>query len=174
MLPNNAPIEMALASIEKRKTKLNELDVERERLLKEIDGLEVAIVAFRQDCCTALAPLENNYYTDPTIAITRRARDAVYEVLSAERPLHRSEVWKRVEAVGVHIIGEDPVHILGSYISPDKRLVPVPERRGYWTLADEPTSDIHEKADSEPASSLMLIQQSEDVRYDDESDSRRN
>lgn len=80
--------------------------------------------------------------------------DAIYEVLTAERPLHRRQVHERLVEMGMTIPGQDPVNNVGAHLSLDPRFMSV--GGGVWDLADPPERD--ESGRPEP------------VDFDDETD----
>lgn len=78
----------------------------------------------------------------PVVAPRRRAgshgaelTDAIERTLLAERPLHRKAILERVTAAGLYIGGTNPLTVLGSYLSLDKRFKNV--GRGMWTLSEK-------------------------------------
>lgn len=141
-----------LLSIEKRQLRLKELDAERVQQKKEMEALELAIIVLKEDwadedwdeVCAVEAPPSDPYsesvaIDDENVPITRKTRIAAYRVLVEERPLHRSKLLERISALGVEILGRNPVDSLAGYLSPDARFQPYPGMRGYWTLTQEPT-----------------------------------
>lgn len=78
----------------------------------------------------------------PAVAPRRRAgshgaelTDAIERTLLAERPLHRKTILEKVTAAGLYIGGTNPLAVLGSYLSLDKRFKNV--GRGMWTLSEK-------------------------------------
>lgn len=61
-------------------------------------------------------------------------RDAIYEILSTEGPLHRGVILELLEEKGVKIPGNNPNNNLGAHLSIDPRFIII--RRGVWGLAD--------------------------------------
>lgn len=88
---------------------------------------------------------------------TNSVGDAIYEVLTAERPLHRRQVHERLVEMGMTIPGRDPVNNVGAHMSLDPRFMSV--GGGVWDLADPPERD--ESGRPEP------------VDFDDETDRPR-
>lgn len=80
--------------------------------------------------------------------------DGIYQVLTTERPLHRRQVYERLEEMGMTIPGQDPVNNVGAHLSLDPRFMSV--GGGVWDLADPPE---HEESD-----------RPEPVDFDDETD----
>ena len=145
-------VNAAQLSIEKRQSRLEALEAERDQLRKEIDGLELAVKVLKEDCdedeweeMCADDSLPSDPYSqldtieEDDIPITHRARNTAYRVLLATRPIHRSKLLELVEAEGTKIIGRNPADLLTSYLSPDARFKPAPNLRGFWTLTEEPT-----------------------------------
>ena len=65
--------------------------------------------------------------------------DAIYQILTAEHPLHRQEVHRRLEEMGMRIPGQSPINNVGAHLSLDPRFMSV--GRGVWDLADPPQDD---------------------------------
>lgn len=75
---------------------------------------------------------------DPGAGASRHAegiRDAIHEVLVAERPLHRKDIHDRLVAMGIHIGGNNPVNNVGAHLSLDPRFKNV--GKGIWDLAND-------------------------------------
>ena len=64
--------------------------------------------------------------------------DAVFAVLSAERPLHRRDIHDRVVEMGVNVRGQDPVSNVTAHMSADPRFHSV--GGGMWDFVDPPTT----------------------------------
>ena len=143
----NVVIDATLSSIEKRQSRLKEVEEERDQLVKEIDGLQLSVAVLQQDYGYELCETEwpaypysdLHYVEDDDIPITHKARKAAYKVLAENGPMHRTKLLKEIEAQGVEIVGRNPADLLSSYLSPDARVMPVPGLRGYWTLTQEST-----------------------------------
>ena len=143
----NVVMDATLSSIEKRQSRLKEVDVERDQLMKEIDGLQLSVAVLQQDYGYELRETEwpaypysdLPYVEDDDIPITHKARNAAYAVLAENGRMHRSKLLEGIEAKGVEIVGRNPANLLSSYLSPDARFMSVPGLRGYWTLTQEPT-----------------------------------
>ena len=65
--------------------------------------------------------------------------DAIYQILRAERPLHRRQVYERLVEMGMTIPGRDPVNNVGAHLSLDPRFMSI--GGGVWDLADPPEHD---------------------------------
>ena len=144
--------DSAFQCIERRQSRLKELEAERDQLSKEKDALELAINVLKEDVgedeweamYADVSPPSDPYRGVNTIdaddiPISHKARNAAYVVLSETRPLHRSKLLEGVQAQGVEIFGPKPENLLSAYLSPDERFKPYPGLRGYWTLTEEPT-----------------------------------
>ena len=149
-MATNWTVDAVLASIERRQSRLEEVEVERERLVKEIDGLRLSVSVIQQDYGVDPTATEwpahpysdLHFVDDADIPITHKARNAAYLVLAEERPLHRAKILERIQAMGVEIVGRNPADLLTSYLSPDERLMAVRGLRGYWTLTEEPSGRV--------------------------------
>ncbi len=65
--------------------------------------------------------------------------DAIFAVLSAERPLHRRAIYDRVRDMGVTVRGENPVNNVSAHMSLDPRFQSV--GGGLWDLTQPPTAE---------------------------------
>ena len=65
--------------------------------------------------------------------------DAIFAVLSAERPLHRRDIYDRVLEMGVTVRGKDPVCNVSAHMSLDPRFQSV--GGGLWDLVQPPTTE---------------------------------
>ena len=79
--------------------------------------------------------------------------DAIFAVLSAERPLHRRDIHDRVVEMGVNVRGRDPVSNVTAHMSHDPRFHSV--GGGMWDFVDPPpngddTQDQEEEEDNVP------------------------
>ena len=114
--------------------KLKELDVEHERIVQERDGLQTALSIFERD-------IDNRdrggTAKPPTYQDT--LRQAIYEVLSAEQPLHRIEILKRVKAMDVPITAKNELRTITYHLSRDQRFENV--GKGTWQLVDDAQSE---------------------------------
>ena len=68
-----------------------------------------------------------------------RLRDAIHEILTEERPLHRRAIHDRLVERGVRIAGRDPVNNVGAHLSLDERFESFGD--GRWTLSDSDDED---------------------------------
>lgn len=59
--------------------------------------------------------------------------DVIAEILRVESPLHRREIYERLEEKGVHIGGQTPLNTVSTYLSVDGRFKNV--GRGIWCLS---------------------------------------
>ena len=65
--------------------------------------------------------------------------DAIFAVLSAERPMHRSDIHDRVVEMGVKVRGLNPVNNVTAHMSLDPRFHSV--GGGMWDLVDPPAAN---------------------------------
>ena len=65
--------------------------------------------------------------------------DTICEVLTEDRPLHRTDVLERVVAKGVHVGGNDPLATIAPYMTADPRFTS--DGKGNWTLSEEGLDD---------------------------------
>ena len=68
-------------------------------------------------------------------------RDAMYDILSVEGPLHRMEIHRRLTEKGVHVPGRDPINNVGAHLSFDDRFENV--GRGVWGLVNPSGDNIN-------------------------------
>ena len=68
--------------------------------------------------------------------------DAIFAVLSAERPLHRRVIHDRVVEMGVTVRGRDPVSNVTAHMSLDPRFHSI--GGGMWDFVDPPTTTAEE------------------------------
>ena len=69
-------------------------------------------------------------------------RDAIHEILSEDRPLHRRDIHDRLVERGVRIAGRDPVNNVDAHLSLDERFESLGD--GQWTLAESVDPDEEE------------------------------
>lgn len=72
-------------------------------------------------------------------ASTSNLVDAIYEVLTAERPLHRQQIYERLVEMGIGVGGQSPVDNVGAHLSRDPRFRIV--GKGMWDLSEPPVRD---------------------------------
>ena len=73
--------------------------------------------------------------------------DAIFAVLSAERPMHRSDIHDRVVEMGVKVRGLNPVNNVTAHMSLDPRFHSV--GGGMWDLVDPPAANEDDTQDDE-------------------------
>ena len=71
--------------------------------------------------------------------------DSIYQILSLEQPLHRAELFRRMEVANFHFGGQKPLDNFSGYLSKDPRFVSV--GKGYWQLVESSTS-VHDNLNS--------------------------
>ena len=75
----------------------------------------------------------------PSRGSSSELRDAIYEILTAEGPLHRMEIYDRLVERGIRVPGREPINNVGAHLSIDPRFKNVD--RGEWGLSDLPNSE---------------------------------
>jgi hypothetical protein len=65
--------------------------------------------------------------------------DAMLEILTEERPLHRRDILHRLEGKGIYVGGSNKQGAIGSYLSISPLFKNV--AKGTWTLTNEPIDD---------------------------------
>ena len=107
------------------------LESARCKLDKDIASIHTAIrINSEQDDDSSTANVRSGFAQELT--------DTMYEILQAERPLHRNDILSRVKERGIHIGGQKPINSIGSYLSTDDRFKNV--SRGTWTLTNDPST----------------------------------
>lgn len=110
--------------------------------LKELEEKKRKIDEQYRNVAAALRYFEESMggpHPPPDQPRTSNLGDAIYEILSIERPLHRQEVHDRLKEMGMKIPGRDSVNNVGAHLSLDPRFMSV--GRGVWDLADPPQHD---------------------------------
>ena len=110
--------------------------------LKELEEKKRKIDEQYRNVAAALRYFEESKkgpHPPPEESSTSNLGDAIYEILSTERPLHRREVHNRLVEMGMKIPGRDSVNNVGAHLSLDPRFKRV--ERGVWDLADPPVRD---------------------------------
>ena len=77
--------------------------------------------------------------TDGSDGTTANLRDAIHEILTEERPLHRRAIHDRLVERGVRIGGREPVNNVGAHMSLDERFESLGD--GEWTLSGTDDDD---------------------------------
>ena len=111
--------------------KVKQLEVKKREIDKQVENLHGAIRVFEQN---------DNVSTEDRSPYAKEVSDAMVEILTDERPLHRDFILDRILERGIHIGGQKPVNTIGSYLSLDSRFKNA--GRGIWTLAEEPQAEI--------------------------------
>ena len=83
----------------------------------------------------------------PSRGYSFELRNTMYEILTDEGPLHRTEIYERLAARGISVHGRDPVNAVGAHLSADPRFENV--GRGEWDLSDLPNNEEDPQKDSE-------------------------
>ena len=137
MKPQDVVIQCIDSELEWREAKHRKLEREMQ-LLRDTRTLFLACPSQGTDNGATGVAQEQKADT-----VTSQITDAVYQVLLADRPLHRGVIAERLQTMGIYLSGKDEqerVQYLASFLSRDNRFKPVgrenPRRRGEWTLAD--------------------------------------
>ena len=110
--------------------------------LKELEEKKRKIDEQYRNVAAALRYFEESKkgpHPPPEESSTSNLGDAIYEILSTERPLHRREVHNRLLEMGMKIPGQSPINNVAAHLSKDPRF-----KRGgggVWDLADPPQDD---------------------------------
>ena len=80
--------------------------------------------------------------------------DAIFAVLSAERPLHRRVIYNRVVEMGVTVRGEHAINNLGAHMSHDPRFRSL--GGGMWDLVDPLQTNGDDSQDEEDEEENVL------------------
>ncbi|MDA1219344.1 MAG: hypothetical protein O2909_07865 [Chloroflexi bacterium] len=59
-------------------------------------------------------------------------RNAIYDILKFEHPLHRNQIYERLREKGIVVTGKEPVNNVGAHLSLDARFDNV--GKGMWTI----------------------------------------
>ena len=140
-------IQRIESEVKLREAKQQELVAKQQELGREIqifrDAIELLLASPSYATDNAVTDIDQGQKVD---TVTDQITDAVYQVLLAERPLHRGVIAERLQAMGIHLGGKvekDRIQYLASFLSRDQRFNPVgredPTQRGNWTLVDAPT-----------------------------------
>ena len=116
-------------SIRDLQYKVQERELQKNRLDEEIKVLQATICILEGD---SPEPTRTSSPASHGSEVTQ----TIYEILVAERPLHRDRILQEVQARGIYVGGTKPVNSIGSYLSQDNRFKNV--GRGLWGLTDEP------------------------------------
>ena len=115
------------STIRDLRVKVRQFEAKKREIDKQVENLHGAIRVFEQN-----GDAEN----EDRSSYAREVSDAMLDILTDERPLHRNVVLARVQQRGIHVGGTKPVNSIGSYLSTDQRFKNC--GRGMWTLAEEP------------------------------------
>ena len=76
-------------------------------------------------------------------------RDAIFEILQTDGPLHRTEIFRRLKLRGIRPGGRDAVNNVGAHLSLDERFASF--GRGLWGIAEPSTELEHQPRKSAAA-----------------------
>lgn len=138
-------IETLKAAIQEVEAQKRQIDADHQALVSTLHYFERQ----GQEPQALRARAQEYAYSPPSSS--NELRTAIYEILSAEGPLHRSEIYERLTERGVHVPGRDPINNVGAHLSFDDRFNNV--GRGVWGLAIESSHEsdtgIEDEGDEE-------------------------
>ena len=125
------------------RVKVKQLTAKKREIDKQVENLHGSIRIFEQNV---------NVSDEARSPYAKEVSDAMVEILTEERPLHRDVILARIRDRGIHIGGQKPVNTIGSYLSLDYRFKNA--GTGIWTLGEEPIAgdnipDVPDGMDSE-------------------------
>lgn len=128
------------------KTAISRLETEKQRIDEQLRALETTLryfenrerddgptQAFSAHQSSARVQVENPEHAQHRVP-EGSLRDAMAEILAAEGPLHRREIYERLVRLGVPIGGQDPINNLSAHLSLDSRFENVGV--GVWQLTE--------------------------------------
>ena len=98
-------------------------------LQQQLNGVNIAIAELRK---LSDAPARSLRPTSESLS--KRAKNTMAQILRDEGPLHRKELQARLKQ---HEIEIEDMRLLASYLSVDKRFIPVNKGNGVWGLTQE-------------------------------------
>ena len=118
---------MPSISLKRMEDDIARLEGEIEKLTKKVDAFR-QVVAYYKEQGEDLAP---------SLTPGREIDDAILSILKGEgKPLHRKEVHRRLEAMGIHVPGENPVSNTGAHLSALRPLTKPNGKLGIWSLTE--------------------------------------
>ena len=124
------------STIRDLRVKVKQLEAQKREIDKQVENLHGAIRVFEQNV---------DAEDEGRSSYEREVSDAMSDILTDERPLHRNVILDRVQERGIQVGGRKPVNTIGSYLSIDDRFKNV--SRGVWTLADNPDQYVIQQAE---------------------------
>ncbi len=119
------------STIRDLRAKARQLEAKKREIDKQVEAIYTTLRIFEPNGEVVTRDI-SSYAQDLT--------DAMCDILTVERPLHRETILARVQERGIHVGGQKPVNTIGSYLSMDKLFRNA--GRGIWTLTEEPQSDL--------------------------------
>ena len=119
------------STIRDLRAKARQLEAKKRDIDKQVDAIYTTLRVFEQKGEVVIRDA-SSYAQDLT--------DAMCDILTIERPLHREAILARVQERGIHVGGRKPVNTIGSYLSMDNHFRNA--GRGIWTLTEEPQSEL--------------------------------
>lgn len=145
-----AGLESALADIDRQ---MRELEKKRSAIVETLQYLSsldasVTLVAMSTEPGPMLSSVGRIAERSP-----KSVPDAIFEMLTAEEPMHRTEIHDRLVKKGFHIGGKNPINNIAGHLSRDSRFVS--RGGGRWGLGTpssnetrRPTVRVSELRDS--------------------------
>ena len=129
-----------------REAKFRELEDEYLRHTQVIEGLRLYVEDMERE-------LKQQMEAAPEDFSQMTLGDAMVRVLADGKPLHRKEIRRRVEAMGIHVGGKNPDDSVGARLSTDrqKRFVKG-SKKGHWRLR----LPVPSTASKQPESSSVI------------------
>ena len=128
--------------------------LERKKAIERVlDALTIVIESMSDD-------IPNDTNTPRGHNRRNEITNAIFQMLTIDRPLHRKAILEKLGIAGFHIGGVNPVTSLGAYLSLDPRFTSV--SRGYWSLTDESEIDATDVT-PEGASLLEHVEESKSI-----------
>lgn len=121
-----------------RATTIKDIEIELEKLSAQKDDIDDRVHGLE----AALRHFESLPPDIPAGQRTEQITNAISEMLEQEHPLHRTVIYSRLQALGIHVGGQDPVNNTGAYMSGDARFKSL--GRGMWDI-EEPPQRGHEE-----------------------------
>ena len=125
-MSNQSVIDTLKTAIQEVEARKRQIDADHQSLLSALHYFE------RQEQEPQI--LRPTQSADSSPSSSNELRNAMYEILSTEGPLHRSFIHERLRQKGVHIPGRDPINNISAHLSNDDRFKSVD--RGVWDLAN--------------------------------------
>ena len=134
-----------------KKAKLKGLEEECQWMSQVVEGMTVYVEEMERELKEA-----NPDHTDDTFAMTMG--DALVEVLADGEPMARKDICRRIEAMGIHVGGRNPVDTVGARLSGDRQKRFVTDGKGNWHLRHPPVKVEASQHDANGSVELLGLQ----------------